>query len=85
MAGGGPLYHLVSEAEWAPSRGSAGRPYFPATYDQVSAPPPSAAPPRAQRLAAGRDAPPPSGVELGVRTPYIKPSGRGGRTLHFSP
>lgn len=39
MAGGGPLYHLVSEAEWAPSRGSAGRPYFPATYDQVSAPP----------------------------------------------
>ena len=37
MAGGGPLYHLVSEAEWAPSRGSAGRPYFPATYDQVSA------------------------------------------------
>ena len=61
MAGGGPLYHLVSEAEWAPSRGSAGRPYFPATYDQVSAPPPTA-------LAPLRSDPEPRAGEDGRRS-----------------
>ena len=65
MAGGGPLYHLVSEAEWAPSRGSAGRPYFPATYDQVSAPPPIP-PPTA--LAPLRSDPEPRAGEDGRRS-----------------